>query len=115
MTRSYTYDGNGDLTSSTDGTRLTLNPAGQITSITPPNSSAIPMTYTGIGETERIGNGSTSYQYDGTGLSQQKDSLRTTSFTTLTDSTLLSGTVPPMALRLGPTTASIMVRDRWRR
>lgn len=68
MRRTYSYDGNGDLTSSSDGTRISLNPAGQVTSITPPSGTAIPMTYTGIGETQRIGNGATMYQCDVTGL-----------------------------------------------
>src|SRR5579884_377740 len=55
MTMSYTYDGNGDRVSSTDGTHATsysLNAAGQITSMTPPVGSAVTMTYTGIGETQ---------------------------------------------------------------
>lgn len=94
MSMTYSYDGNGDLTSRSDGTRISLNPAGQITSITPPSGTAIPMTYTGIGETQRIGNGSTSYQYDGTGLGKQTDSLGNTYFTSLPDGTLLSETVP---------------------
>jgi len=49
---------------------------------------------TGVGETQRTVNGSTSHQWDGSGISQQTDSSGTTSFTTTPDGTLLSETIP---------------------
>lgn len=94
MSMSYTYDGNGDRVSSSDGTSYALNAAGQITSITPPRASAVTMSYTGIGETQRTGRGSTSYQYDGTGVDKQTDASGDTYFTTLPDGAVLSETVP---------------------
>jgi YD repeat-containing protein len=94
MTMSYTYDGNGDRVSSSDGTTYSLNAAGQITSIAPQGGSAVSMAYTGIGETQRIGRGATSYQYDGSGVNKQTDSLGDTYFTTLPDGSVLSETVP---------------------
>jgi len=94
MSMTYSYDGNGDRTSSLDGTKIALNPADQITSITPPGGSAIAMTYTGTGEQQRVGAGSTRYQYDGTGVSKQTDTMGDTYFTSLPDGTLLSETVP---------------------
>ncbi|HEX8918427.1 MAG TPA: hypothetical protein VF898_07985 [Chloroflexota bacterium] len=51
------------------------------------------MTYTGVGEQQRVGAGSTSYQYDATGLSQQSDSSGSSYFTSLPDGTVISETV----------------------
>ncbi|MGH2409557.1 MAG: hypothetical protein ACRDGS_04210, partial [Chloroflexota bacterium] len=93
MNRTYTYDGNGDRISSSDGTAITVNAGGQVTGITPPGGSSIPYRYTGTGEQQRIGNGSTGYQYDGTGLSKQTDSTGDTYFTSLPDGTALSETI----------------------
>ena len=93
INKTYTYDGNGDLTSISDGTQLTLNAAGQITSITPPGGGPINMTYTGVGETQRVGAGTKNYQYDATGLSKQTDASNSTYFTSLPDGTVISESV----------------------
>ena len=94
MSRTYTYDGNGDRTSSSDGTSISVNAAGQLSSITPPGHAAIAMTYTGIGEQQRTGAGSSTYQYDGSGLSRQTDSVGNTYFTTMPDGAVISETIP---------------------
>jgi len=93
INKTYTYDGNGDLTSISDGTQLTPNAAGQITSITPPGGGPITMTYTGVGETQRVGAGTKNYQYDAAGLSKQTDGSNSTSFTSLPDGTVISESV----------------------
>jgi len=97
MSATYTYNGNGDRTSATVAgqiQQINLNVAGQITSITPSGQSAIPYAYTGTGEQQRVGAGSTTYQYDGAGLSRQTDSNGDTTFTALPDGTLLSENIP---------------------
>jgi hypothetical protein len=102
LNMTYTYDGNGDRTGSSDGTSMTINTAGQLTSVTPPGGglgrgggTPINYTYTGPGEQQRIGAGSTKYQYDATGLNVQMDSANNkTYFTSLPDGTLLSETIP---------------------
>ncbi len=66
------------------------------------------MTYTGIGETQRIGNGTTKYQYDWTGLGKQTESLGATYVTSLPDGTLLSETVPSGSAALPGSTGT-----RW--
>jgi YD repeat-containing protein len=93
INRTYTYDGNGDLTSRSDGLSITLNAQDQLTSITPPGGSATNMSYTGLGEGQRVGAGSNSYQYDATGLSMQTAGGSTPNFTSLPDGSLLSETV----------------------
>jgi YD repeat-containing protein len=97
LTRTYTYDGNGDRTSSSDGTSITVNTAGQLTSITYPGGGGgtVNYTYSGPGEEQRVGAGSNKYQYDGTGLNVQTDSTNNkTYFTMLPDGALLSETIP---------------------
>jgi RHS repeat-associated protein len=93
INKTYNYDGNGDLTSVSDGTQLTLNAAGQITNITPPGGGPINMTYTGVGETQRVGAGTKTYQYDAAGLSKQTDGSNSTYFTSLPDGTIISESV----------------------
>jgi YD repeat-containing protein len=93
INKTYSYDGNGDLTSISDGTQLALNAAGQITSITPPGGGPVNMTYTGVGETQRVGAGTKNYQYDAAGLSNQTDGSNSTYFTSLPDGTVISESV----------------------
>jgi YD repeat-containing protein len=101
LNMAYTYDGNGDRTGSSDGTSISINAAEQITSIAPPggglgHGSGTPATYTytGLAEQFRVSAGSTTFQYDATGLGKQNDSLGSTYYTSLPDGTLLSETVP---------------------
>jgi YD repeat-containing protein len=93
MNRTYTYDGNGDLISRSDGLSITLNAQDQLTSITPSGGSAINMSYTGVGEGQRVAAGANSYQYDATGMSMQTAGGSTPSFTALPEGTLLSETL----------------------
>jgi len=90
----YSYDLNGNQLSSTAGNTLGYNSQDQTTSITPSGGSSIPLTYTGPGQAERTGNGSTSYQYDDTGLSAIATSAGTTSITNGPDGELVSERVP---------------------
>jgi YD repeat-containing protein len=90
MTASYSYNGQGDLTSRTvNGSNATFgyNNAGQLTNL---NGST--MTYTGLGETQRIGAGSNSYQYEAGGLKNQTVGGTGTDFTTLPDGSIISET-----------------------
>jgi len=90
----YSYDLNGNQLSSTNGNTLAYNSQDQTTSITPSGGSSIPLTYTGPGQAERTGNGSTSYQYDNTGLSTVATSAGTTSITNGPNGELVSERVP---------------------
>lgn len=73
----------------------TVNTAGQLITMTAPGGGAVNHTYTGTGEAQRVGAGSTKCQYDGTGLNVQTDRANNkTYFTTLTDGGLLSETIP---------------------
>jgi len=90
----YSYDLNGNQLASTSGNTLAYNSQDQTTSITPSGGSAIPLTYTGPGQAERTGNSSTSYQYDGTGLSAVATSAGTTAITNAPDGALVSERVP---------------------
>jgi YD repeat-containing protein len=90
MTASYSYNGQGDLTSRTvNGVNSTFgyNNAGQLTNL---NGTA--MTYTGTGETQRIGAGSNTYQYEAGGLKNQTVGGTGTDFTTLPDGSIISET-----------------------
>jgi RHS repeat-associated protein len=51
------------------------------------------MTYTGVGETQRVGAGTKTYQYDATGLANQTDGSTSTYFTSLPDGTVISESV----------------------
>ena len=86
----YSYDLNGNQLSSTNGHTLAYNSQDQSTSITPSGGSSIPLTYTGPGQAERTGNGSTSYQDDNTGLSAVATSAGTTSITNGPNGELMS-------------------------
>jgi len=89
----YAYDGNGDLTSRSDGLTISVNAADQVGRITPSGGGAINMSYMDVGESQRVTAGSNSYQYDATGMSMQTAGGGSSSFTTLPDGTLLSETV----------------------
>jgi YD repeat-containing protein len=126
LNATYGYDANGDRTSATTGSgtqTINVNTAAQITSITPPGGSAIPYSCTGMGEQERIGAGSNSFRYDGTGLSKQTDSVGDTYYTSLPDGTLLAEAIPGESRRARDrpavlpvrTTTSATARARWRR
>lgn len=91
MTASYSYNGQGDLTSRTVNTinsTFSYNSAGQLTSL-----NGTSMSYTGIGETQRVGAGSNSYQYDAAGIRKQTVGGTSSTFTTLPDGSILSETL----------------------
>lgn len=68
-TSSYTYDGDGNMTAGLSGSSLTYNAAGQTTSISPSGGVAVSMSYADVGQAMRTQAGSTTYQYDRSGLS----------------------------------------------
>jgi RHS repeat-associated protein len=90
----YTYDANGNMTGNSAGLSLAYNAANMTSSITPPNASAIAMTYTGATQVQRVTAGSTSYQYSLMGLSSQTTSGGTTYFTRTPTGQLVSMRTP---------------------
>jgi YD repeat-containing protein len=65
----YSYHANGNQTASSAGLSLAYNAQDQTSSATPPGGSATSYSYTDAGQTQRVTAGSTSFQYDVTGLS----------------------------------------------
>lgn len=86
----YSYDANGNETGSSAGLALTYNAANMTSSITPPNASAIAMTYTGATQVERVAAGGTTYQYGALGLGNQTTAGATTYFTRTPSGQLVS-------------------------
>lgn len=64
----FAYDANGNELNRGGGMTLSYNAKDQTSSITPPSSSAINMTYTGRGQAQRVGAGSSTYTYNLLGL-----------------------------------------------
>jgi RHS repeat-associated protein len=77
----YSYDGAGNLTGNGSGLGLTYSSSAQTASVTPAGGSSVPMSYQDVGQVERVGAGSTTFQYDTTGLGQLTVSGQTTDFT----------------------------------
>ena len=69
----YSYDANGSLTTRSDGLSLSQDAANLTSSITPPGGSQIPMSYSGLNQTERVQAGTASFVYDLLGLSRRSD------------------------------------------
>ncbi|NMP21578.1 RHS repeat-associated core domain-containing protein [Sulfobacillus harzensis] len=90
----YTYDANGNLTGSSAGLSLSYNAANQTTSITPAGGSADPMTYSGVGQANRLTEGSNAYQTDVTGISAMTNSSGTDYFTRTPSGQLISDRTP---------------------
>lgn len=90
----YTYDANGNLTGSSAGLSLSYNAANQTTSITPAGGSADPMTYAGVGQANRLTEGTNTYQSDLTGISAMTTSAGTDYFTRTPSGQLLSDRTP---------------------
>ncbi len=70
---SYSHDGNGNLTGSSEGLALSYNDANQTTSMTPPGGSASAMSYADIAQDERVSAGDKTFAYNllGLGLESQ--------------------------------------------
>jgi RHS repeat-associated protein len=77
----YSYDGAGNLTGNGSGLSLTYSSSAQTATVTPAGGSSVPMTYRDVGQLQRVGAGSTAFQYDTTGLSQLTAAGQTTDFT----------------------------------
>jgi YD repeat-containing protein len=90
----YSYDANGNQTGNSAGLSLAYNAQDQTTSATPPGGSATSYGYTDAGQAQRVSAGSTTFQYDVTGLSAMTTVTGTTYFTRLPDGTLLSERTP---------------------
>ena len=67
----FTYDGNGNETQRSDGRAAAHNAKDQTTSMTPPNGSAIPMSYSGTGQSRRVSAGTTTFQGNALGLGRE--------------------------------------------
>jgi len=91
----YGHDANGNQLSVSGGNTMGYNWLDQTTSITPNGGSAINASFAGGGQSERLSNGSTNYQYDGTGLSTATDGGgNRTSFTNTPDGDVVSENIP---------------------
>ena len=90
----FSYDLNGNQTGSSGGVSLAYNSQDQTTGMTPSGGSAIGMTYTGAGQAQRTGNGSSNYTYDGTGMGSIVTSAGTTYVTNGPNGQLISERVP---------------------
>jgi RHS repeat-associated protein len=90
----YSFDANGNETGSSAGLSLSYNAQDQTTSATPPGGGATSFSYTDQGQTQRVKAGSTTLQYDLTGLSVMTTTSGPTYFTRLPNGTLLSERTP---------------------
>src|SRR5579883_259561 len=88
-TVSYSYDGNGNLTSSTDGNSFSYNKKNQTTAIDGNSYS-----YSGPDQTERVTLNSTSDSYSGLGLSYETTSGNITYYTRCSCGMLLNERLP---------------------
>jgi len=93
----FTYDANGNETGNSTGLAIAYNAADQSTSITPPGQQAIQMNYADAGQVQRVSAGSTTYQYDLSGLSLLNDSSGSTYFSRFTNGV-------PLSMRKGTST-----------
>lgn len=73
----FSYDGRGNETSNSAGRQWTYNAKNQAISVTPPGGAAIPMTYTGTGQSERVSAGSTTYTTNTLGLGRENTTAYT--------------------------------------
>jgi len=85
----YSYDGNGNLTGSTDGNSFSYNKKNQTTAIDGNSYS-----YSGPDQTERVSINSTSDAYSGLGLSYETTSGNTTYYTRCSCGMLLNERLP---------------------
>jgi RHS repeat-associated protein len=79
-TTDLSYDGNGNETERSDGRRAAHNTKDQTTSMTRPNGSPIPMSYTGIGQFHRVAAGPTTFQSNALGLGRETSSGASTTY-----------------------------------
>ena len=78
----YSYDNNGNQTSSSAGLTLAYNPANQAVSMTnPTGANTTAMTYAGVGNAQRVTAGTTTYNNNTFGVASATTSGSTTYFT----------------------------------
>lgn len=70
-TTTFSYDGNGNELSRSDGRAAAYNVKDQTTSMTPPGGSAIAMSYSGTGQFRRVTAGGTTFQDNALGLGRE--------------------------------------------
>lgn len=73
----FAYDANGNQTTRGDGMAFVYNAKDQTSSVTPPSSSAVSMTYTGQGQSQRVTAGQSAYAYGLLGLSSEGQTFYT--------------------------------------
>jgi RHS repeat-associated protein len=96
----YSYDLNGnELSASGIRSGAVYNAKDQLTSLTPEGQLAVPMSYSGAGQFERVTRGSTSFTTGALGLGREQTGSATTDYTRDDEGLLL-------ALRTGPTSTS---------
>lgn len=84
-TTTFSYDANGNQTGSSLGAAESYNGPNQMASATPAGQQPISMVYTGTGQAKRVSAGSTTFQYDLTGLSVLTSSGASTYFSHFTN------------------------------
>src|SRR5207249_1425922 len=77
----YTYDGDGNLKTSSAGLSIPYNTANQMPSITPPGGGSISMSYADATQDQRVSAGADSFTYDLLGLSSKATGGQTTYYT----------------------------------
>jgi len=85
INKTYSWDANGSQTGATGGSSFAYNSANQTTSVTPSGGSTEIMGYTGPGQAQRVAAGSTTYQYNLTGLSKVSPSPSALDIVTMPD------------------------------
>jgi RHS repeat-associated protein len=71
-TTTFSYDANGNELSRSDGRAAVYNPKDQASSMTRPGGSAIPMSYSGTGQSRRVSAGGRTYQNNALGLGREQ-------------------------------------------
>jgi RHS repeat-associated protein len=89
-TTTFGYDANGNETSRSDGRGAAYNVKDQTTSMTPPGSTPIPMTYSGMGQSRRVSAGGTAFQHNALGLGRETTGGATTTYIRDNSGVLLS-------------------------
>jgi RHS repeat-associated protein len=74
---SFTYDGNGNELTASGRRSATYNAKDQLDSLTPQGQAAIPMSYTGSGQFDRVTRGSTAFTNSGLGLTRENTTSST--------------------------------------
>jgi RHS repeat-associated protein len=93
-TTAFSYDGNGNELSRSDGRAAAYNAKEQTTSMTAPGGSPIPMSYSGTGQFRRVSAGGTAYQNNALGLGRKTTGGGSTTYLRDSEGSLLEQRTP---------------------